>query len=342
MNLDTPVLVTGASGYIALHVIRQLLDAGHRVRGTVRSLAREAELRAALGDPDGERLSFVTADLTADAGWDEAVAGCSHVVHTASPVPLRNPEHVDALIPEARDGALRVLRAAHEAGVRRVVMTSSVAAVYAGSQQPIEGDRFSEADWSRTDGPISAYAKSKTVAEQAAWDFIAGLPEDRPMELATINPSLVLGPTLAQDQSASVEVVRRLLARETPGCPRLGWTLVDVRDVAAAHITALTAPEAAGHRYICAHEFRWIGDVADLLERHLAGSGRRIPTRRLPDWLVRLVGLFDPTIRMVVSDLGVRKDFDTSAIRRDLAWTPRPLEQTITDCADSLIAKGVV
>lgn len=336
-----PVLVTGASGYIALHLIRQLLDAGERVRGTLRNLDRAAELRAALGEPDEDRLSFVVADLTADAGWEEAVAGCPRIAHTASPVPLRQPDDPEALVATARDGALRLLRAACAAGAKRVVLTSSVAAIYAGDPPPASGERYSEANWSDLDRPMSAYARSKTVAERAAWDLIAGQPADSRPELVTINPSLVLGPPLAGDFSPSVEIVRRLVAREVPGCPRLGFTLVDVRDVAAAHRLALDEPKAAGNRYICANEFRWTRDIALVLAEHLTGSGRRIPTRPLPDWLVRIVGLFDPTIRMITPDLGKRKQFDNSAIRRDLGWQPRPLEQTIADCADGLIERGL-
>lgn len=342
MSDEKPILVTGASGYIALHVVQQLLQAGHAVRGTLRSLAREAELREALGETDcSDKLSFVVADLTDDTGWDEAVSGCELVVHTASPVPMRSPKNEDELIVPARDGVLRVLRAASRAGVRRVVMTSSVAAVSAGGQRS-DGGRYSEADWSDPDGEIDAYSKSKTLAERAAWDFVGGLPDDQYMELVAINPSLVLGPNLARDYSPSVEVVRKLLAREVPGVPRLGWSFVDVRDVAAAHVAALTAPAASGHRYICSAEFHWMPEIADILAAHLIPTGRKVPTRRLPDLLVRLVALFDPTVRMVVGDLGRRSGFDTAAIRNDLDWQPRPLAQTINDTADSLIAHGVV
>jgi dihydroflavonol-4-reductase len=342
MAQEQPILVTGASGYIALHVVQQLLQAGHGVRGTVRSLVREAELRAALGGAEAtEKLGFVEADLMADAGWDEAVDGCALVVHTASPLPVALPKDADELVVPAREGALRLLRAASAAGVSRVVMTSSVAAVSAGGQRA-DGQRYSEADWSDADGDIDAYSKSKTLAERAAWDFVAGLPDGQRPELVTINPSVVLGPNLAADHSASVEIVRKLLAREVPGLPRLGWSMVDVRDVAAAHIAALTAPAAPGRRYICSNEFQWMADVARILAKHLAGSGRRVPTRPLPDWLVRLIALFDPAVRRVAGDLGRRTDFDNSAIRRDLDWRPLPIAETITDTADSLIAHGVV
>lgn len=338
MSDDAPILVTGASGYIALHVVQQLLEAGHTVRGTLRNPARETEIRQALGGTTAtDRLTFVVVDLNDDAGWRAAVDGCQFAVHMASPLPLALPKNHDDLVVPAREGALRLLRAADEVGVRRVVMTSSVAAVSAGGQRA-HGGQYNEDDWSDTEGGIDAYSKSKTLAERAAWDFVA----DRPLELVAINPSVVLGPNLTADYSASVEVVRKLLAREVPGLPRLGWNMVDVRDVAAAHVAALTAPAAAGRRYICSEDFYWMTDVANILVEHLKGSGRRIPTRRLPNWLVRSLALFDPAVRRVAGDLGRHSSFDTSAIRRDLAWQPRPMARTITDTADSLIAHNVV
>jgi len=342
MSEQQPILVTGASGYIALHVIQQLLQAGHAVRGTVRSPAREAELRQALGvAADDARLGFVAADLTDDAGWQAAAAGCGLAVHTASPVPFANPRHEDELIRPAREGVLRMLRAAADGGLRRVVMTSSVAAVSAGRQRA-DGRAYDESDWSDPDGNIDAYSKSKTLAERAAWEFVEGLPADGRLELVTINPSLVLGPNIASDFSPSVEAIRKLLAREVPGCPRLGWSMVDVRDVAAAHVAALSAPTAAGHRYICSGGFHWMADIARMLAAHVGPMGRRVPTRQLPDWVVRLVALFDPTVRMVTGDLGRRSEFDTAAIRRDLNWQPRPIVETVDDTADSLIEHGVV
>jgi len=342
MTEASPILVTGASGYIALHVIRQLLTAGHAVRGSLRNLDRADELRQAVGlSPSSQQLTFCQADLTADAGWDAAVAGCRLVVHTASPVPLRPPADEDELIVPARDGVLRLLRAAAAADVERVVMTSSVAAISAGRPRDRHA-KVTEAEWSDLEQPVGAYAKSKTVAERAAWEFVAGLPADRGLELVAINPALVLGSPLAGDHSPSVEVIRKLMNRDMPACPRLGWSVVDVRDVAAAHIAALTAPAAAGRRYICAGSFMWIADMARVLADHFAGTGRRIPTQRLPDWLFRLASLFDPTLRLVVSDLGRHTEYDTSAIRRDLDWTPRPADATITDTADGLIAKGIV
>jgi nucleoside-diphosphate-sugar epimerase len=334
------VAVTGASGYIALHIIRDLLAAGYAVRGTLRDATRGDALRAALGrEVAVGDLSFVTANLMSDDGWAEAVAGCTYVMHVASPLPKGPPKDENELIVPAREGALRVLKAAADAGAQRVVMTSSIAAVISGHEAT---RRFNEDDWSDLDRPMGAYPKSKTIAEKAAWDFIAGLPADTRPELVTINPSLVLGPLIDPDGSASVEAIRKLMAREAPGCPRLGFALVDVRDVAAAHIAAMTSPKAAGNRYVCSGEFMWLRDIAHTLHSHVQGRGYKIPKRPLPDWVVRIVALFDKTVRLIVDDLGKRKELDTRRIQADLGWHPRPVTLTINETADSLIAHGVV
>lgn len=337
MNDKPDVAVTGASGYIALHVIAELRRQGYPVRASLRTMPRADAIRRALAGHGGDEtpVEFFEADLGSDEGWGELVAGCRYVHHVASPLPLKEPKDEDELIRPAREGALRVLRAAAGEGVERVVMTSSIAAV---SQARDEGRPYNEDDWTDPDSDISAYPKSKTLAERAAWDFVAGLPEDRRMELTTINPSLVIGPLLDPDGSASVEAVRKLMAREVPGCPRLGFSFVDVRDVALAHVAAMTEPAAAGRRYICSSEFFWMVDIARLL----ADAGHKVPTRMLPDWLVRLVGLFDPTIRRVAPQLGYESTFDTSRIRDELQWQPRPLAETILATADSLKSHGVV
>jgi nucleoside-diphosphate-sugar epimerase len=334
------VAVTGASGYIALHVIRELLGRGYAVRGTLRDLARGAQVEHALaGHVDMAGLSFVEADLMMDGGWAAAVADCRYVLHIASPLPQAPPKHEDELIVPARDGALRVLRASAEAGVARVVMTSSVAAIL---QSGRTTGAYDESDWSDPDTPITAYSKSKTIAERAAWDFVAGLPAEGRPELVTILPSLVLGPLLDADGSASVEAVRKFLAREIPGVPRVGFSLVDVRDVAEAHVRAMEAPEAAGQRFICSGEFYWRADVARVLKAHLAARGYKIATRELPDWAVCLFALIDSSARSIVPQLGIRKEIDASRLAATLDWHPRPPDQSIRDTADSLIELGVV
>jgi nucleoside-diphosphate-sugar epimerase len=337
------VLVTGGSGFIATHCILQLLAAGHRVRATVRSLKREAEVRATLkaaGTDAGERLAFFAADLTADAGWAEAVAGCDFVLHVASPFPLAVPRHEDELIVPAREGALRVLRAARDAGVRRVVQTSSFAAIgYGHPQMPRP---FDEHDWTQVDGPgLTAYAKSKTLAERAAWDFMAR--EGGSMELAVVNPVGVFGPVLGADFSTSIELVRRMMDGALPALPRIAFGVVDVRDVADLHLKAMTAPDAAGERFLAvAGDFLSLRDIAQVLKRRLGDKARRVPTRELPDWLLRIVALVDKSVGQIVPELGKPKNAVNDKARRMLGWTPRPAEEALVATAESLVRLGLV
>lgn len=340
---EITVLVTGASGFIAMHCILQLLEQGYRVRGTLRTPSRETSLRKTFAkhvDAD-DRLEFVTTDLTRDEGWDEAVKDCRYVLHVASPFPSQEPKHEDELIVPAVDGTLRVLKAAVGAGVNRVVLTSSLAAVLYG--HPRDGSKvFDENDWSRTDKNIGAYQKSKTLAERAAWDFVNGLGSDDKLELAVINPGSVLGPILDEDYGTSGEIVRRLMHGELPGCPNLGWAPVDVRDVAAAHLAAMTIPEAAGKRFCCALDHAWWCEFAAILSKHFSSRGYKIPTRRLPDFLIRLVALFDKTVRSRVNNLGERSDISNAHIKKVLHWKPRSLEEMVVAMGESMIEHGVV
>ncbi|MDR3510484.1 MAG: aldehyde reductase [Caulobacteraceae bacterium] len=340
MSEQATVLVTGGSGYIGGWCVIGLLQQGHVVRTTVRNLAREAEVRAALGQvADLGRLSFHQADLTADAGWDEAVAGCDYVLHVASPLGVAEPKDPNVLIGPARDGARRAVGAAIKAGVRRVVLTSSVAATSKAVGGP--DSVCDETVWTDPDGPrVSAYAQSKTLAERAAWDLIAA--SGGTTTLATVNPALVLGPVLSQDFSGSVQVVERLLSGRVPGLPRLGFNVVDVRDVADLHIRAMTAPEAAGQRLIAAGAFAWMADLAALLRERLGPDAAKVPTGKVPDFVLRLAGLFDRELASVTPSLGHRHDFTSAKARSLLGWTPRPMEETILDCARSLIATGSV
>jgi len=333
------VLVTGASGYIAGFAVQQLVAAGWQVRGTVRNLAKADALRATLGVTASE-LELCAADLTSDTGWAEACAGASHVLHVASPLPVGAPKHDDELIVPARDGALRVLRAARDAGVARVVMTSSVAAICYGNR-PRSGSAYTEADWTDPDSPDAyAYVRSKTIAEHAAREFM--MREGGAMAFCTINPGLVLGPVLGNDFSPSLVVVQRLLSGDLPGCPRIGFAVCDVRDIADAHVRALTAANIDGERLLCAGEWLWIADVAHILKARLGDRAKRVPTRRLPDFLVRLTALFDPTVRMVLSELGRERRVDAGHARAMLGWTARPAEETIVDTARSLLEHRMV
>src|SRR3954470_16397368 len=333
---DQRVLVTGGSGFIGAHCIKRLHEDGYGVRTTVRSRAREDEVRKMVGDGP---LEIVEADLTADAGWTDAVAGCHAVLHVASPFPLAQPKHEDDLIVPARDGALRVLRAARAAGVRRVVLTSSFAAIGDGHGHPDKV--YDESSWTDVDGAgVSAYAKSKTIAERAAWDFVAS--EGGP-ELAVVNPVAVLGPLLGPDPSTSIELVKRLIDGSMPGTPKVAYGLVDVRDVADLHVRAMTAPEAAGERFIAMGEdFRWISEIGEWLREALPQRAKKIPRRQLPNVLVRVASRFDGSLRQLTPELGVRKRATNEKARRVLGWEPRGDREAAIATAESLLALGLV
>ncbi len=332
------VLVTGGSGYIGSFIIRQLVEQGWTVNTTVRSLKREAEVRASLAVP-ADKLKFFAADLLNDSGWADAVAGCSHVVHVASPLPSGAVKHEDDLIVPAREGALRALRFAKAAGVQRVVMTSSVAAIAYGHGKKI--GTYTEADWTDVNGPqVHAYAKSKTLAERAARDWIAG--EGAGMEYVSVNPAAVLGPVLSADFSSSVQIITRLLSGSLPGLPNFGFGVVDVRDVADLHVRALTAPGMDGERFIASGPFMMMKQVAAVLRDRMGNEARKVPTRGLPDFVLQLTSLVDPTIRMVTGELGKQRITPSDHARDVLGWVPRPAADTIVDTARSLIDKGVI
>jgi nucleoside-diphosphate-sugar epimerase len=337
------VLVTGGSGFIGSHCIVQLLAAGHQVRTTVRALKREGEVRAMLkegGAEPGVRLSFIAADLENDAGWSEAVAGCEYVLHVASPFPPGVPKHEDELIVPAREGTLRVLRAARDAGVKRVVLTSSFAAI--GYGQAPRQTPFDETSWTNPnrDG-VSAYVKSKTLAERAAWDFIA--KEGGALELSVVNPVGVFGPVLGPDYSTSVLLVQRLMDGAMPGVPRLRFGAVDVRDVADLHIRATTHPAAKGERFLAvAGDFLSLRDIANVLKDRMGASAKRVPTWQLPDWLVRLAALRDPAVKLILPELGQMKNATNEKARRMLGWAPRSNEESIVATAQSLVRLGLL
>ena len=332
------VLVTGGSGFIGSHAILQLLGAGHQVRTTVRSLKREGDVRAMLrsgGAEPGSRLSFVAADLTSDQGWAEAVDGCEYVLHVASPLPPALPKNEDDLIVPARDGALRVLRAARDGGVKRVVLTSSFAAVGYGYKP--QSAPFDENNWTHLDGnDVAPYTKSKALAERAAWDFIA--KEGGGLELSVINPVGVFGPVLGPDYSASILIVQRLMDGALPGSPKLSFGVVDVRDVVDLHLRAMTLPAAKGERFLAvAGDFLWMREMALILKDRMGSHARRVPTRELPNWMVRLASLRDPAIKLILPELGKRKNATNEKARRMLGWTPRSNEEALTATAESLV-----
>src|SRR4051812_42501003 len=303
------VLVTGGSGFIGSHTILQLLAAGHQVRPTVRNLKRESDVRALLkagGAEPGDRLSFAAADLEQDAGWVEAVAGCEYVLHVASPFPPSIPKNEDELIVPAREGALRVLRASRDAGVKRVVLTSSFAAI--GYGHPLRATPFDETSWTEPNGEdVRPYVKSKTLAERAAWDFIAR--EGGRLELSAVNPVGVFGPVLGPDYSTSILMVQRLMDATVPGCPRLYFGVVDVRDVADLHLRAMTHPAAKGERFLAvAGDFMSMRDIARTLKARMGAAARKVPTLQLPDFVVRIAARRDQAVQQILPELGKRKN----------------------------------
>ena len=337
------VLVTGGSGFIGAHAILQLLAAGHQVRTTVRSLKREGDVRSMLKEGGGEagnRLSFIAADLEKDEGWREAVAGCEYVLHVASPLPPSVPKNEDELIVPAREGTLRVLRASRDAGVKRVVLTSSFAAIGYGYKS--RTTPFNETDWTDLDGEVVApYQKSKTLAERAAWDFMA--KEGAALELSVVNPVGVFSPVLGPDYSASILIVQRMMDGALPGAPQLYFGVVDVRDVADLHIRAMAHPAAKGERFLAiAGDFMSMLDIAKVLKARMGAAGKKAPTRELPNWLVRIAALRDPAIRLILPELGKLKNASNEKAKRLLGWAPRSNEESIVATAESLVRLGLL
>ncbi|PRY32413.1 SDR family oxidoreductase [Umezawaea tangerina] len=337
------VLVTGGSGFIAGHCVLQLLDQGYLVRTTVRSLTREDAVRAVLTDAGmvhGDALSFVAADLTSDDGWADAVSGCDFVLHVASPVHIGHVQDEDDVIVPARDGALRVLRAARDAGVKRVVLTSAFHAV--GFGHPHTDHTFTEDDWSVLDGPgVDAYGRSKILAERAAWDFVAA--EGGSLELVTMLPVAVMGPVMGKEISGANHLIQRSLDGAMPGYPNVWIPIVDVRDVASAHILAMTASGAAGQRFLVSSgPVVALKEIGAILKEHFGDAAKRVPSRSIPNVVVRLASLFGKEFRSIVPDLDHVKKVSNEKARRVLRWEPRESEDAIVASAESLIRKSLV
>jgi nucleoside-diphosphate-sugar epimerase len=337
------VLVTGGSGFIGSHCILQLLEAGHTVRTTVRSLEREARVREMLktaGAEPGGRLSFYAADLLHDDGWAAAMKGCEYVLHVASPFPPRVPDDENEIIRPAVDGTLRVLRAARDADARRVVLTSSFAAI--GYGHPPQDKPFTEANWTNLRGKdVLPYVKSKTMAENEAWNFMGR--ERGGLELAVVNPVGVFGPVLGPEFSTSILIVQRLLDGAVPGCPKIWFGAVDVRDVADLHLRAMTHPEAKGDRFLAvAGDFLSFREIATILKSSMGGWGSRVPTMQIPNWIVRLVAKRDPAAKQIVPELGKRKNATSEHAQKLLGWKPRSREDAIVSTAESLVRLGLV
>ena len=329
------VLVTGGGGYVAGWCMVELLNHGYFVRATVRTAGREAGVRAAIARHvhAGDRLSFVVADLMKDEDWDAAMSGCDYVLHVASPLGGGTSKDPSALVAPARDGTLRILRAATRAGVKRVVMTSAAAAARA----PLDSNRASdESVWADPeDTQFDGYRRSKILAERAAWDLMSELgATDR---LTTILPGAVFGPVLSKDNLGSVTIIQRLLDGRPPMLPRLGFAIVDVRDLASMHVRAMTAPEAAGQRFLVAGEFVWMEDIARTLRSQLGARAANVPTRRLPNIVFRLAAAFARDLRSLSPLLGRVTAVSADKARRVIQFRPRPVSATIVDTAASLL-----
>ena len=338
---DETVLVTGGTGFIADYCILKLLDAGYRVRTTVRSLAREGEVRAMLkegGAEPGELLSFVQADLGSDAGWMEAAQGCTYVMHGASPTPSGPQTKLEDWVRPAVDGQLRVLGAARDAGVKRVVLTSAFGAIGMGHKPQTRP--WNETDWTDLSGHVEPYQVSKTMSERAAWDFIAR--EGGGLELAAVNPVAVLGPVLGPDYSHSIRMVVSML-NGIPGCPKINTGFVDVRDVADLHLRCMTDPAAKGERFlaISGHSL-WMIEVAKILKARMGAAASKVPTREVPNLVIRAAALTDPAIKMMVPMLGVMMDATAEKAQRLLGWKPRLVEESVVATAESLIRLSLV
>ncbi|WP_374356389.1 NAD-dependent epimerase/dehydratase family protein [Chitinimonas sp.] len=334
------VLITGISGFIAKHCAIEMLNHGYRVRGTVRSSAKADEVRATLAKyADTSQLELVNADLLADAGWAEACAGGAGVLHLASPFPVSDPKDPQELIRPAVDGSLRVLKAAIAAKVPRFVQTSSVVAVLGGHPRD-RSSAFTEADWT-VDGPdIGAYMRSKTLAERAARDYLTETGAN--IHYASVNPGFVLGPLLDNDIGSSGEVIRMFLRGKYPGCPKLSFPVVDVRDIALMHRLALETEQPSGGRYLGVSGSAWFIDMMRPIKQKLGPAARKVPSFELPNFMIRLVAQVDPAARGIVADLGHEVNIDNSLTRAALGISFRGVEESAPAMAESLVALGLV
>ena len=332
------VLVTGASGFIAKYVAAALLDKGYAVRGTVRTMAKADAVRESIAriGADTARLEFCEADLLADDGWGQATDGVRYVQHIASPFPMAQPKDREALVPAARDGALRVLKSAMAAGAARIVLTSSMVAMMYRANRPqtvqVAEDDWTDPEWDQ----LSAYIVSKTRAERAAWDAMG----DDKSRLAVVNPGFVMGPAPDTDSATSLDLVKMLLTGAYPALPKIAFPCVDVRDVAALHVAAMTTDEAGGRRLMGAGETLTLHDMSMILREACPKRARKIPKRSLPIWITRLAAFVDPNIRAVRPDLGVHPHAQCAYVTDLTGVSFRPAKESVADAGRSLIALG--
>ena len=331
------VLVTGATGFIGLHCIQQLLEKGYEVNGTVRSLDRESEIRNGLSNnnTNHENLKLFSVDLNSDEGWDDAIHGCDYVLHVASPISLEEQDE-DYFVKPAIAGVKRALSFANKHGVKKVVLTSSVAAIFDTMEKK---SYYDESDWSDPENPaISHYSKSKTLAERAAWEYVEN--EGHPFELAVINPALVTGPTLTGDLGESNKAVQMVAGGKMPVAVPLMFGYVDVRDVAAAHILAMENSASNGERFALAEKDLWYKDVAKLLRDN---GFDKAPTIAIPVWLAKILANFSQELKLTLPYLGrLRSVKNTSKAKDILGWNPRPAEESILEVAKQMQEMGQI
>ena len=329
------VLVTGASGFIAEHCIIELLKNGYSVKGSLRTMSREQEVRDAVKtETDDAKLEFCKLDLLDDDGWEEAMRDCDYLMHVASPFVIEDPKDENELIKPAKEGTLRALNAAKKAGIKRVVLTSSVAAV----NSHMMSGTSDHTTWTDISSKyVTPYQKSKTIAEKAAWDFYNNQDNSNKMEMAVINPGGVMGPQLGNDLGgASTQIVSQLISGKFPMIPALSFPFIDVRDVAILHLKAITTPEADGKRFIAAHsEPTWMYQVAEVLS---AAGYEKIKLKKAPSFMLKLIGLFDNKTKSLVPMLDKYVPCDNSQTVDILKWTPMPWEQAFIEHAKSIEA----
>jgi dihydroflavonol-4-reductase len=332
------VLVTGGTGFIGLHCLQQLLDKGYKVRTTLRSESRKQEVLDAMKKHASniENLEFFIADLLNDDGWKEAVEGSKYVLHVASPFFLGEPENEDVFIKPAVEGTLRVLKACADSEVQKVVLTSSFAAV--GYGHPREKEVYTEEDWSSVDGEISPYAKSKTLAEKAAWDFVENLEESKKFELTVINPVAVTGPMLTSDIGSSNDFLLKLISGSMPACPKIHMGYIDVRDVAKAHIFSMTEEKTNGERIIVSENEMFFAEVGKTLNE--AGF-KKSPTKEMPNFLVKIMSLFVGELKTLLSALNRKGDIDKTKAKSFFNWDYISTEQSVTETAQQLQDMGL-
>lgn len=334
------VLVTGGSGFIALHIIIKLLKQGYSVRTTLRTMSRQDEVKSMLtqgGVSEFGNLEFIHADLTKDTNWMEAANGATYVIHVASPTPATRPDDGDEMVKMAVDGTLRVMKAAKAAGVKRMVLTSASGAILSGHKS--HPALFTEKDWTNLSSNIDAYQRSKTMAERAAWKFA----KKENMELATVNPVAVMGPVLGKDFSHSNQIIYAMLKGKMSYLLKIGFDYIDVRDVADLHLLAMTSQEAAGQRFLATTgENLTYKNVAKILQKSLGNVAKQVSTREVPNFLVKFLAIFNKSLRMPATFLGQNTACSNLKAKNMLGWKPRSAKEAIITTAKSMIDLGLI